>query len=63
MPGRYINQYEENEFASYEFTGDKGSVVVVEGHKIRMGYTWAGDKKKPAFCPGDPQIRKRPAVE
>jgi hypothetical protein len=48
MPGWYINQYEENEFASYEFTGDKGAVVVVEGHKISMGYTWAGEKKKPS---------------
>jgi outer membrane protein OmpA-like peptidoglycan-associated protein len=48
MPGWYINQYEENEFASYEFTGDKGAVVVVEGHKIKMGYTWAGEKKKPS---------------
>jgi OmpA-OmpF porin, OOP family len=48
MPGWYINQYEENEFASYDFTGPKGAVVAVEGHRIRMGYTWAGEKKKPS---------------
>ena len=48
MPGWYINQYDENEFASYEFTGEKGATVVVEGHKIKMGYTWAGEKKKPS---------------
>ena len=48
MPGWYINQYEENEFSSYEFTGDKGASVAVEGHKMKVSYTWAGTGKKPS---------------
>jgi flagellar motor protein MotB len=48
MPGWYINQYEENEFASYDFTGDKGVTVSVEGHKVKVSYTWDGSNKKPS---------------
>jgi outer membrane protein OmpA-like peptidoglycan-associated protein len=48
MPGWYINQYEENEFASHDFTGDKGNSVTVEGHKIAVSYTWGGTGKKPS---------------
>ena len=48
MPGWYINQYEENEFASHEFTGTKGDPVTVEGHRITVSYTWGGSGKKPS---------------
>jgi outer membrane protein OmpA-like peptidoglycan-associated protein len=48
MPGWYINQYEENEFAAYDFTGEKGDSVTVEGHKITVSYTWGGTGKKPS---------------
>jgi len=48
MPGWYISQYEENEFASYEFTGKNGEKVSVEGHKLIISYTWAGSNKKPS---------------
>jgi hypothetical protein len=48
MPGWYINRYEENEFASYDFTGDKGDSVTVEGHKMRVSCAWDGANKKPS---------------
>jgi OmpA-OmpF porin, OOP family len=48
MPGWYINQYEDNEFASHEFTDAKENPVTVEGHRITVSYTWSGTGKKPS---------------
>ena len=48
MPGWTINQYEENEFGSYEFTGTNGQKTTMEGHKLILSYTWSGTGKKPS---------------
>jgi outer membrane protein OmpA-like peptidoglycan-associated protein len=48
MPGWYINQYEENEFGSYEFIGTNGQKTTMEGHKLIISYTWSGTGKKPS---------------
>jgi len=48
IPGWYINQYEENEFGSYEFTGTNGQKTTMEGHKLIVSYTWSGAGKKPS---------------
>lgn len=48
MPGWRISQYEENQFASYEFTGAKGDKLVAEGEKLLIAYSWAGTGKKPS---------------
>lgn len=48
MPGWYINQYEENEFAAYEFTGAGGNKFAFEGHKVVLSYAFAGTGKKPS---------------
>lgn len=48
MPGWRISQYEENQFASYEFTGAKGDKLVAEGEKFLVAYSWAGTGKKPS---------------
>jgi len=48
MPGWYINQYEENQFGSYEFTGANGQKTTLEGHKLMVSYAWSGTGKKPS---------------
>ena len=48
MPGWRISQYEENQFASYDFSAVKGQKMTVEGSKLQVSYAWAGTGKKPS---------------
>ncbi len=48
MPGFVISQYEENEFAGFEFTGKNRAKIRIEGQKTVISYAWPGAGRKPS---------------